>query len=143
MGWCHCSEEVPVHVQNYGADPALEHRDDPQPKCQRLSLVQDQHTVSMAGMNLYDTARGCWRGQNHWWKGPGEPQMPLDEGMSQQLPAHVREPLHSPSTCSYFWSVLLSFPRGLLFSWAVRPCALCQHCWSHHAPAWELLLPAW
>lgn len=36
----------------------LEHRDDPQPKCQRLPLVQDQHTVSMAGRNLYDTVRG-------------------------------------------------------------------------------------
>lgn len=37
MGRCHCNEEVAAHVQNYGADPALGHRDNPQPKPQRLS----------------------------------------------------------------------------------------------------------
>lgn len=38
-----------------------------------------------------------------------------------------------PFHCSYFWSLLLSFPWGLHFSWAVRSCALWQHCWLHHA----------
>lgn len=121
----------------------LEHRDDPQPKCQRLPLVQDQHTVSMAGRNLYDTVRDCWRGQNQWWKGPCEPQVPLDEGMSQQLPAHVREPLHLHLFLLFcFLSPRIFSPPGLSGPVNFVSNAV-QHCWSHHAPAWELLLPAW
>lgn len=82
-------------------------------------------------------------GENQWWKGPCEPQVPLDEGMSQQLPAHVREPLHLHLFLLFcFLSPRIFSPPGLSGPVNFVSNAV-QHCWSHHAPVWELLLPAW
>lgn len=63
--------------------------------------------------------------------------------MSQQLPAHVREPLHLHLFLLFcFLSPRIFSPLGLSGPVNFVSNAV-QHCWSHHAPAWELLLPAW
>lgn len=142
MGRCHCNE-VPAHMQNYGANPVPEQRGNSQPKCQRLPLVQGQCTMSRAGRTAREEKVNGGKG----FLSPRCPQEPL----------HQRHELAATSPCkgafagpfhSHLFSVCFAFsPLGFSLFLVVLSgpgrfaSSAVQRCWSCHAPAWELLIP--
>lgn len=143
-------QRAAAHVQNYGADPAPEHRGYSQSKCRRLPLVQGQCTISSASRNLYDVIRDCWKGQSQWWKGLSEPQVPPNTlgpktwaSNLQPMWGSLCRPL--PLTVIFGLFCFLSLRVFSFPGRAVRPrhfaSSAVQHCWSCCALVWELLLP--
>lgn len=142
-GSCFCRIMVQSLLQSTELIPSPNAGDWPLPKANTLSPGQVGTYMMQSGTAGKDKVGG---GQG--FLSPRYPQEPMDL-RHEPAAANPCKGAFAGPFCSHLFLVCFAFcPLGLCLFLGIRSgpghfaSSAVQHCWSRHAPAWELLLPA-